>query len=133
MLRRAAGVRAAGAWEVVHGHIEAGESPVQAALRELGEETGLVPDRFYNLSRVESFYLHATDVVALIPVFAAVVSDRTAVTLSSEHDAERWVPIGEAATIVAWPRERRALLDLEVMLPGGEAGPLEPILRVPLG
>ena len=125
-------MRAAGAWEVVHGHIETGESPVQAALRELAEETGLVPDRFYNLSRVESFYLHAADLVALIPVFAAVVGDRAGVTLSPEHDAQRWMPIGEAATVVAWPRERRALLDLEVMLPGGEAGPLEPILRVPL-
>src|SRR5579862_9241477 len=71
-LRRAAG-RSAGSWETVHGSIELGETPTEAALRELREETGLVPSRLYNVSRVESFYQHRTDDVALIPVFAAFV------------------------------------------------------------
>jgi len=44
---------------------------VQASLRELQEETGFAPLRFYNLSRTEAFYQHASDEVALIPVFAA--------------------------------------------------------------
>src|SRR5207249_1313151 len=38
VLRRAAGGRSPGSWETVHGHIEPGETPVQAALRELHEE-----------------------------------------------------------------------------------------------
>jgi len=33
-----------GSWETVHGTIEPGETPVQASLRELREETGLVPE-----------------------------------------------------------------------------------------
>jgi 8-oxo-dGTP pyrophosphatase MutT (NUDIX family) len=39
----------------VHGHIEDGEHPWQAAQRELQEETGLSPERLYNHSRVETF------------------------------------------------------------------------------
>ena len=74
-LRRAAGGRCTGAWEVVHGSIEEDETPLDAALRELGEETGLAPERLYNLSRVETFYRHRVDEVAFIPVFAAFVQD----------------------------------------------------------
>ena len=33
VLRRAAGGRCPGSWEAVHGHIEPGERPVEAALR----------------------------------------------------------------------------------------------------
>ncbi|HET7240519.1 MAG TPA: NUDIX domain-containing protein, partial [Gemmatimonadales bacterium] len=72
-LRRAAGGRCPGSWETVHGHIEPGERPAEAAQRELREETGLVPLRLYNLSRVELFYQHRQDEVALVPVFVAFV------------------------------------------------------------
>ena len=130
MLRRGPTVRCAGAWETVHGTIEPGEVPVAAGLRELAEETGLAPIRFYNLSRVESFYLHRIDQVALIPAFAAVVEPTASVRLSIEHDDHRWLPIGEAAVSVAWPRERRCLDDVAVILAGGTAGPLEDVLRV---
>ena len=44
------------AWEPVHGHIEPGEEPEDAALRELREETGLAADRLY-IVRVQPFYL----------------------------------------------------------------------------
>jgi dihydroneopterin triphosphate diphosphatase len=76
VLRRAIGGRCPGSWETVHGHIEAGERPAEAAVRELEEETGLTPLRMYNLSRVESFYQHRLDEVALVPVFAAFVDVR---------------------------------------------------------
>ena len=66
-LRRSASGRCPGSWETVHGTIEPGETPVQASMRELREETGLLPDKFYNLSRTEAFYQHRTDELALIP------------------------------------------------------------------
>ena len=43
VLQRGTGGRCPGSWETVHGHIEAGETPAQAAVRELAEETGTTP------------------------------------------------------------------------------------------
>lgn len=127
-LRRAAGGRCPGAWEVVHGSIEGGESPQEAALRELHEETGLAPDSLYNLSRVESFYRHGVDEIGFIPVFAAFVVGREP-RLSAEHDDAQWLSISAAQGRLAWPRERRALEDIQLLLARGDAGPLEDVLR----
>jgi dATP pyrophosphohydrolase len=129
-LRRAPGGRSPGSWETVHGHIEAGETPVQAALREVREETGLDPARLYNLSRVEAFYGHRTDEIALIPVFAAVVDRAAEARPSPEHDRVEWLAPAVAAARFAWPRERRALDDVLSILRSGDAGLLEDVLRI---
>ncbi len=130
VLRRAADGRCPGSWESVHGHIEADERPVEAALREMLEETGLRPARFYNLSRVESFYLHRLNEVALIPVFAAVVAAGAEVATGGEHDAAEWLSLPAARERLAWPRERRALDDVAELLPGGDAGSLDDVLQI---
>lgn len=129
-LRRAAGGRCPGSWEAVHGHIEPGESPAQAAARELGEETGLAAARLYNLSRVELFYQHGPDEVSLVPVFAAVVATEGLVVTGPEHDAAEWLPVEAAAARYSWPREARAIRDAVRLLATGDAGPLEDVLRV---
>lgn len=129
-LRRAPGGRCPGSWEAVHGHIETTEQPAGAAARELEEETGLTPIRLYNLSRVELFYQHRADEVALVPVFAAFVAQDARVRLGSEHDGFEWLSPEAARLRFAWPRERRALDDILTLLAGGHAGPVDDVLRV---
>ncbi|HEY7637453.1 MAG TPA: NUDIX domain-containing protein [Gemmatimonadales bacterium] len=130
VLQRAAGGRCPGSWETVHGHIEGDELPDQAARRELREETGLVPLKLYNLSRVECFYQHRRDEVALVPVFAAIVDSKAEARVSEEHDRAEWLPWRQAEARFSWPRERRAIGDAVALLSAGEAGPLEDVLRV---
>lgn len=130
VLRRSGAGRSPGAWEAVHGHLEAGESPVDGARRELLEETGLIPAVMYNLSRVDAFYLHRSDEIAMIPAFVALVPVTANVTISGEHDAAEWLPPALARGRLAWPRSRRALDDILNLLPDGDAGPLEDLLRL---
>ncbi|MGQ0647756.1 MAG: NUDIX domain-containing protein [Gemmatimonadaceae bacterium] len=129
LMRRAMGTRCTGAWEIVHGQIEADETPEAAAVREVREETGLEVQRLYNVI-CQPFYLHRIATVQLAVAFAAFVDVRSSLGLSSEHDAAEWMRIDEAAERVAWPRTRHALRDVEALLRGGDAGAVEDVLRV---
>ena len=128
-LKRGAGTRCTGAWEIVHGRIEAGERAEQAAMREVLEETGLTATRLYSIT-VNSFYLHQTGTVQLALVFAAIVDSAGAVTLGTEHDAYAWHSMNSAAEILSWPREREALVHVQQLLGTGDAGPVEDVLRI---
>lgn len=129
-MRRAHGVRCTGAWEVVHGRIESGEKPEQAARREVVEETGLPVERLYNVTCLP-FYLHKQGVVNMAVVFAAFVAAHSEVRLGEEHDDAEWLPATQAAERIAWPRSREMIRDILQLVGSGNAGPLEDVLLVP--
>jgi dATP pyrophosphohydrolase len=129
-LRRAPGEALAGAWSVVRGAIEEGETAWQAALRELLEETGLRPAEFYQLDTIDLFYLVAGDSLWQVPGFCAVVGRDVEIVLNEEHDAARWVPRGRVDADFLWPGERAQLAELcrEIL----DDGPAKQYLRIPL-
>ena len=129
VLQRALDTRCPMAWETVHGRIEPGERPENAALRELREETGLEAVRLYNLT-VQPFYLHGMGAVQLAVVFAAFVDEPATITLGSEHQRAEWLTVDEALERFQWPREREALREIAHLLRTGDAGPVEDVLRV---
>jgi len=129
VLQRGGDTRCPGSWETVHGHIDAGEEPEDAALRELREETGLAAQRLYSV-RVQPIYIVKTHTVHLGVGFAAIVSVNARVTLGTEHAAHEWLSPDEALRRYAWPSERAGLREALELLGGGDAGPLEDVLRV---
>ncbi|MDQ2668049.1 MAG: Flp pilus assembly complex ATPase component TadA [Gemmatimonadota bacterium] len=128
-LQRAIDTRCPGAWETVHGRIEAGEEPEDAAIREVREETGLAVERLYNVT-VQPFYLHKLHVVELAVVFAAFVDSSAPVTLGDEHSKFEWLDAGSAAARFFWPRERAALQEVLHLFRTGDGGEAEDVLRV---
>lgn len=129
VLQRSLSGRCPGAWETLHGRIEAGERPEQAAVRELREETGLAAARLYNV-RTHAFYLHAHGTLQIAVVFAAIVARSSQPELAEEHSAAEWLPLRDAIARLAWPSERESLAQVAQLLAGGNAGPLEDVLRV---
>lgn len=129
-MRRASGVRCTGAWEVVHGSIEPGERPAEAARREVREETGLDVLRLYSIT-VNPFYLHQNDCVQMAIVFAAVVGATPKVTMGAEHNAFMWRTPSAAIKALAWPREHEAVRHAVQLLRHGDAGNVEDVLLVP--
>jgi dATP pyrophosphohydrolase len=128
LLRRAPGEFMAGAWAVVRGTRDEGETGPAAALRELREETRLTPREFYQVDTVDVFYLARGDTIWHCPGFCAVVDRDTPVVLNDEHDAYRWVERSRIADEVLWPGERVQLAEVcrEIL----DDGPAKRHLRI---
>jgi dATP pyrophosphohydrolase len=109
-------------WQPVTGGIERGESAMRAAVREVREETGLVPLRWWALEHMANFYDVARDHVRVVPVFAAEVAWTDPVHLSDEHDRYAFVTLEKAWERVLWATQRRALEALAEEVLSGSAG-----------
>jgi dihydroneopterin triphosphate diphosphatase len=128
-LQRDVNTRCPGAWEPVHGHIEPGEEPQDAAVREVREETGLAIERLY-VVRVQPFYLRKTRTVQMAIVFAAFVAEPADVVVAMEHQLHAWLTIDEALARYAFPAERASLREIVELLATGDAGAVDDVMRI---
>lgn len=113
LLLRRAGAYLNGVWSYVAGHIEPGEAAWQTALRELAEETSLVPDTLYATSFCERFYLRASNAIEIVPAFVARVAEGAEVHLNGEHSAYRWATLADAAAAFPFGSQRELLAYVE--------------------
>ncbi len=119
-----------GTWQAVYGQSEAGETPVAAVLREMREESGLVPAELYRLDQVSVFYIAATDTMWHCIPFCAIVTREQLVVLNDEHDAARWVHISDAERLFMWKDNRDAIQDIRNHILTDSLA--KPFLRIPL-
>lgn len=109
LLRRASQRSLAGVWQPVTGGIERDETVLRAAAREVLEETGLTPLRWWALEHLAAFYDPGQDVIRIVPVFAAEVAWTDRVDLSAEHDRYAFVSLAQASRRVLWKTQRQAI------------------------
>ena len=108
-LRRSPGRKLAGVWQPVTGKRDPGESAVDAAVREMIEETGVRPRRLWALESVSIYFDASADVIRLLPMFAAEIGSKDRIRLSSEHDGFRFLSARAAAARYLWDAQRLGL------------------------
>uniref|UniRef100_A0A832I217 NUDIX domain-containing protein n=1 Tax=Eiseniibacteriota bacterium TaxID=2212470 RepID=A0A832I217_UNCEI len=108
-LRRSPGRRLAGVWQPVTGKIERGERALEAAAREVREETGLDGLRWWALETVSLYFDAAAGAVVALPLFAAEAPQEARVARSREHDAHAWLSARAAGARFLWEAQRRGL------------------------
>jgi dATP pyrophosphohydrolase len=112
LLKRSEGQPYPGLWQMVTGKIKNDEKAYQTALREIKEETGLVPIQLWVAPTVNSFYEPKDEYICLLPVFAARV-ESSEVKLSREHTEYQWVNKATAQKLLAWEGQRKAVQIIE--------------------
>jgi 8-oxo-dGTP pyrophosphatase MutT (NUDIX family) len=118
LLKRAASATVGGSWQVVLGHIHPGETALQAAQREMTEETGLAIEALHQLESVNTFFVARDDVVHICPGFAARVPANAAIKLNAEHSEADWLAADTAIQRLMWPGQRRAITEIiKLILP----------------
>ncbi|RED46155.1 NUDIX hydrolase [Aestuariispira insulae] len=119
LLKRSAGFLK-GAWAQVTGRPDGDETLWQAALRELHEETALVPECLYTADYCDHFYNPAEDRVEIVPLFVANVPVEAEISLNREHTDYRWVTFDEADDLLPFNGHRQAVKKLHEDLKHGE-------------
>ena len=100
---------------------------VRHAAREVVEETGIRPRRWWRLETVRVAFDPARDSLRFITRFAAEIDARAAVRISREHTAHRFASAREAAQSVLWESQREGFAEVrrQVLAGGARARALE--------
>ena len=103
-------------WQGVTGGVEAGEGLLEAAARELKEETGLTASRLEPIGHSYSFPIphewrrrYDVSVEEIVEHVHLAFVSRQRPVLSEEHDGYRWCTIDEALALLHYPRNVEAL------------------------
>lgn len=99
-------------WSLPKGHIEAGETAPQAAVREVEEETGIIGVIVAPLGKIDYWFVadgrrvHKTVTHYLMKAVGGELSDEDAEVVAVE-----WVPLENLSRRLAYADERRIAID----------------------
>ena len=108
-------------WSLPKGHVESGETPEQAAVREVEEETGIRGSVLATLGTIDFWFVaeqrrvHKTVHHYLLLADGGELSDADV-----EVVAVAWVPLADVASRLAYADERRLLARVDDLLAEGD-------------
>jgi len=119
-------------WSLPKGHIEAGETAEQTAVREVAEETGIQSKVLHPLGTIDYWFVaedrrvHKTVHHFLLEALGGELSDEDV-----EVTEVAWVPLGELEELLAYADERRLVRRAAELLTesAGEVGEAAPVRR----
>jgi dATP pyrophosphohydrolase len=110
LLKRSSDKIYANQWRMIGGKVKENETYWKAALRELNEETGHKPLKFWSVPSINQFYEPSTDQIHHIPAFAAELNKELEIILDEEHSTSEWIYHDEAESYLHWPEQIRIIV-----------------------
>jgi 8-oxo-dGTP pyrophosphatase MutT (NUDIX family) len=109
-------------WSLPKGHVEAGETEEQAAMREVAEETGIRGSVIGKLGTIDFWFVaDGRRIHKTVHHFLLLADDPIGGLELSDEDVEvsevAWVPLTELAAKLAYADERRLLERVPDLLP----------------
>ena len=89
-------------WQPITGGIESGESPEEACLREIKEETGLLLD-CSNLTGLGNFTVKIDEHLTIHKNLFLVLTEQKEIQISDEHVGAQWVALDKVSSQLYWP------------------------------
>ena len=89
-------------WQPITGGIESGESPEEACLREIKEETGLLLHRS-NLTGLGNFTVKIDENLTIHKNLFLVLTEQKEIQISDEHVGAQWVALDKVSSQLYWP------------------------------
>ena len=89
-------------WQPITGGIESGESPEEACLREIKEETGLLL-ACPNLTSLGDFTVKIDENLTIHKNLFLVLTEQKAIQISDEHVDAQWVALDKVSSQLYWP------------------------------
>ena len=105
-------------WNFPKGKLESGESEIEAAARELKEETGITQIKVvdgFSFSYDYTFYAGRLKIKKLVKMYLAYYLNGD-VVISHEHKRFRWLTFDEAMDILKFDNIKRQLREAESFL-----------------
>ena len=101
--------RFGGHWSFPKGHVEAGESERQTALREVREETGLTGIKLMDGFRESVEYSPKPGVKKQVVYFLGTTEQEKLVRQEEEIGETRWIPLEQAHTWVTFRNDKNLI------------------------
>ena len=89
-------------WQPITGGIESGESPEEACLREIKEETGLLL-ACSNLTSLGDITVKIDENLSIHKNLFLVLTEQKEIQLSDEHVGAQWVALDKVSSQLYWP------------------------------
>jgi ADP-ribose pyrophosphatase YjhB (NUDIX family) len=97
-------------WSLPKGHIEEGETPQQAAIREVAEETGINSEISRELGVIDFWFMAGGKRIhKTVHHFLFKEVGGTLTPQESEVDEARWFPLEEIVSLLAYPDEKKLI------------------------
>ena len=89
-------------WQPITGGIESGESPEEACLREIKEETGLVL-ACSSLTGLGNFTVKIDEHLTIHKNLFLVLTEQKEIQISDEHVGAQWIALDKVSSQLYWP------------------------------